>query len=97
MLDTAIADIFRGHYGAVVLSFLDCTFADCSCLNVLIRKSKELAVCLFIVAPPASALGRILALTQLTRALPVYSSLRQAYLAILADPSARLGDLAIWA
>lgn len=96
-LDAAIAGACRGHGGLIIVSFVDCRFVDCSCLNVLIRHSKELATRLFIIAPSASALGRIVRRARLTRTLPVHNSLRQAYLAISSDPRAALGDLAMWA
>jgi anti-anti-sigma factor len=96
-LDGAIASIARAHPGTIVVSFVDCSFADCACLNVLIRRYKEFGQRLHIVAPPEAALGRILELTKLTRALPIHGSLRRAYLAILSDPHASLGNLAIWA
>jgi anti-sigma B factor antagonist len=95
-LDGAIAGASRAHRGTIVVSFVDCTFADCSSLNVLIRQYKRLAARLQIVAPPATALGRILGLTKLTGVLPVHGSLRAAYLAILSDPHASLGNLANW-
>jgi len=93
-LDAAIAGVAQAHRGAVVVSFVDCSFADCSCLTVLIRQFKQLAARLLIVAPPATALGRILRLAKLTSVLPVHSSLLQAYLAVSPDPSASLLELA---
>ena len=96
VLARAIASVSRAHRGTIVVSFVDCTFADCSCLNVLVRQYKKLAGRLHIVAPPATALRRILELTELTGVLPVHDSLRHAYLAILSDPHASLGNLAIW-
>jgi anti-anti-sigma factor len=95
-LDRWISSVSRAHHGPLVVSFVDCAFADCSCLTVLIRQYKKLATRLQIVAPPATALGRILALTKLTGVLPVHSSLREAYLALLSDPHALLGSLATW-
>jgi anti-anti-sigma factor len=96
VLERWIASVSRAQRGAVVVSFVDCAFADCSCLNVLIRQYKKLASRLQIVAPSATALGRILELTELSGVLPVHGSLRDAYLAVLADPDAALGDLANW-
>ena len=92
----AIASVSRAHRGTIVVSFADCSFADCSCLNVLIRQYEKLAGRLQIVASPETALGHILELTQLISELPVHGSLRGAYLAILSDPHASLGNLAIW-
>jgi anti-anti-sigma factor len=94
VLDRAIASVSRAHRGTIVVSFVACTYADCSCLNVLLRQYKRLAGRLQIVAPPATPLRRILELTELIGVLPVDDSLRHAYLAILSDPHASLGNLA---
>jgi anti-anti-sigma factor len=95
-LDRVIASVSRAHRGTIVVSFIDCTFADCSCLNVLIRQYNKLTTRLQIVAPPATALGRIVELTELAGVLPVHDSLREAYLALLSDPHAPLGNLSTW-
>lgn len=95
-LDAAIAGVAQAHRGALTVSFVDCSFADCSCLRVLIRQFKLLGARLSIVAPPASALGRHLDITHLITTLPVHGSLREAYLAISSDPRGSLGDLALW-
>jgi len=96
-LEDAIAGAAQGHEGVVLVSFVDCTFADCSCLSVLIRQFRKLAARLLFVAPPRSALGRILDITKLTSALPGHGSLREAYLSISSYPRESLGDLAMWA
>ena len=96
-LEIAMASAACGHGGAVVVSFAGCSFVDCSCMSVLIRQFKKLVTRLFIIAPLATALGRLLDMAQLRSSLPVHSSLRQAYLALSSDPDRSLGDLATWA
>jgi len=95
-LELAIANTAQRHEGIVLVSFVDCTFADCSSLGVLIRQHRTLGPRLVIVAPPKSALGRILDITKLTSALPAHGSLREAYLWISSYPRESLGDLAMW-
>jgi len=96
-LEAAIADASTAHRGTVLVSFAGCTFADCSALSVLIRRFIDLSTRLVIVAPPATALGRILDLANLTARLPVHTSVRRACVAISRDPNANLGDLTLWA
>lgn len=59
----------------VIVSFADCTFADCSCLNVLIRTSKTLGDRLHIVAPPKSCLRRVLDLTRMNGVFRVHDEI----------------------
>ncbi len=61
-----------GASGPVIASFVDCTFADCSCLNVLIRAFNTIGDRLQIVAPPQSVLRRVLDLTKMSSVLPVH-------------------------
>jgi anti-anti-sigma factor len=58
--------------GPVIASFVDCTFADCSCLNVLIRSYNAIGDRLQIVAPPRTVLRRVLDLTKMSSVLPVH-------------------------
>ncbi|MFY9778905.1 MAG: STAS domain-containing protein [Candidatus Baltobacteraceae bacterium] len=81
-LEAAITRAARAHRGALLVSFADCDFVDCSCLSVLIRQFRMLPVRLSIVAPPASRLRRLLDVTCLAGALPVHDGLREAQLAI---------------
>jgi anti-anti-sigma factor len=95
-LDAAIAEASRANEGAILVSFVDCRFADGSCLRVLIRQFNLLSSRLLIVAPPGSGLRHILDVASLTSKLPVYDSLRQAHLAIASDLCGLLGALAMW-
>jgi anti-anti-sigma factor len=95
-LDAAITRASLANEGAVLVSFVACRFADCSCLGVLLRQSKLLLNRLLIVAPVGSGLRQILEVTLLTRSLPVYGSLRQAHLAIASDLCGSLGELSTW-
>jgi anti-anti-sigma factor len=95
-LDAAIAGISQEHSRLVLVSFVDCIFADCSCLGVVVRQFERLAARLLIIAPPASGLGRILDMASLTTRLPVHDSVRQALLAIVSGPGAALGELSTW-
>jgi len=96
VLDAAIASVSRAHRGGVLVSFVDCKFVDSSCLGVLIRQFKLLPARLLIIAPLASRLRRLLDITSLTAALPVYNSLRQAELVIASDSRGSLGYLPMW-
>jgi anti-anti-sigma factor len=93
-LETALADVFRAHRGIAVVSFVDCTFADCSCLSVLIRQSQLFPARLVIAAPPGGPLKRLLDIALLNAGLTVYDGLRAAKLAISPEPPAALGVLA---
>lgn len=95
-LEAEIESASRAHRGAVVASFVDCKFADCSCLSALIRQFKLLPARLLIVAPPASRLRRLLDITCLTAALPVYDDVRAAQLAVSSDLGGPLGALPMW-
>jgi anti-anti-sigma factor len=66
--------------GPIIASFADCTFADCSCLNVLIRAFKTLGARLHIVAPPKSSLRRVLDLTSMSSVLQVHDEIGAALL-----------------
>jgi anti-anti-sigma factor len=67
--------------GPVIASFIDCTFADCSCVSVLIRSFKLLGDRLQIVAPRRSVLRRVLDLTNMSSILPVHDELSGALFA----------------
>jgi anti-anti-sigma factor len=84
-LDAKIADLGREQRGEILVSFVHCSFIDCSGLRILLRQFKLLGNRLLIVAPPASALCRILDLTGLATVLPVHEGLREAYLAVAPD------------
>jgi anti-anti-sigma factor len=84
-LEAKIADLGREQRGEILVSFVLCSFVECSGLRILIRQFKQLGERLLIVAPPAGALYRILDLTGLATVLPVHKSLREAYLAIAPD------------
>ena len=71
-LEKAMEEACVAHPGPVIASFVDCTFADCSCLNVLIRAFRTLGDRLHIVAPPRSILRRILDLTKMSLVLPIH-------------------------
>lgn len=71
-LEKTICEASVAHNGPVIASFVDCTFADCSCLSVLIRAFKSLGARLHIVAPPKSSLRRVLDLSNMSCALPVH-------------------------
>lgn len=76
-----------------MVSFVDCSFADGSCVGVLFRRCQLLGARLSIVAPATSALRRILDVTDLTTALPAHMSLRRARLAMSSDSHASTGRL----
>jgi anti-anti-sigma factor len=95
-LEAAIAGASQAHRGVVLVSFVECTFADCSCLSVLIRQFKTLPQRLMIVAPPASRLRRLLDLASLAAALPVYDGLRPAKHAMAPDSGDSAGAPAAW-
>ena len=84
-LEAKIADLGREQRGEIRVSFVLCNFIDCSGLRILIRQFKQLGKRLLIVAPPASALHRILDLTGLATVLPVHKGLREACFAIAPD------------
>jgi anti-anti-sigma factor len=71
-LERTMLEASAAHSGPVIASFADCTFADCSCLNVLIRAFKMLGERLQIVAPPKSILRRVLDLTNMSGVLPIH-------------------------
>jgi anti-anti-sigma factor len=71
-LEKTMEEAWTAHSGPVIASFADCTFADCSCLNVLIRAFRTLGNRLHIVAPPKSILRRILDLTNMSSVLSVH-------------------------
>lgn len=79
MLEGALKSAARDTFGVVIASFVECSFADCSCLGALIRQFKELGTRLMIVAPPKSSFRRILSLTGMGDVLPVFDELSAAY------------------
>jgi anti-anti-sigma factor len=95
-LENILATLFRAHRGVVVASFVQCTFADSSCLSVLIRQCKAQPARLVIIAPPANPLRRVLDRTSLAAALPVFDTLRRAELAVTADAGIPRDLLAKW-
>ena len=74
-LEKAMREASVVSAGPIIASFADCTFADCSCLNVLIRAFKTLGVRLHIVAPPKSSLRRVLDLTAMSGVLQVHDEM----------------------
>jgi anti-anti-sigma factor len=84
-LEAKIADLGREQRGEILVSFVLCNFIDCSGLRILIRQFKQLGNRLLIVAPPASALYRILDLAGLATVLPVHKGLHEACFAIAPD------------
>ena len=77
-LEKTMREASVAHVGPVIASFVDCTFADCSCLSVLIRAFKTLGERLHIVAPPKSSLRRVLELTNMSDVLPVHDEFSRA-------------------
>jgi anti-anti-sigma factor len=75
VLEAAIAAVARQHEGSVSVSFVDCAFADCSCLTVLMRQFKLLSTRLWIIAPRGSRFRRLLDITSLAQVLPVHSTM----------------------
>jgi anti-anti-sigma factor len=84
-LEAKIADLGREQREEILVSFVHCSFIDCSGLRILLRQFTLLGNRLLIVAPPASALCRILDHTGLATVLPVHTGLREAYLAVAPD------------
>ncbi|MGP6159253.1 MAG: STAS domain-containing protein [Vulcanimicrobiaceae bacterium] len=95
-LEAAIEVASRSHRGHILVSFVDCAFADSSCLNVLTRQFELLQHRLLIVAPLASRVLRLLDVASLTVALPVYHGLHQARQAVAHDIRGSHDDLSVW-
>jgi anti-anti-sigma factor len=81
VLEGAMEEASFASGGPLIASFADCTFADCSCLNVLVRTYKTLGERLHIVAPPKGSLRRVLDLTKMSGALPIRDELSSALFA----------------
>ncbi len=71
-LESALRTAARETGGVLIASFVDCSFADCACLGALIRQYRELGSRLMIVAPPKCGFRRVLELTKMRHALPVF-------------------------
>lgn len=83
-LGDAITDVSSAFGGALILTFENCRFISCSSVGVTVRHFAILGDRLSIVASETSPLGRLLELTALTSALPVYRALDDALRALVA-------------
>jgi len=80
--ETTMRDAARDSDGPLIVSFVECTSAAATSLNVLVRQFESLGTRLSVVAPPSNHVRRDIGLMSRGTMLPIYDGFREAVLAL---------------